>query len=233
MSFEPGVHGPRKARSALIGSLLAAGAFMVSCSANETLISPATDLGVYGVVESENHVPAAGALILLQSYVDPIAPVTQHDFFASVRSIPGGGFAIGPVPAGQYTLTAGYAKATPAAGATFDSLVSYSIVTVTDPTSYRIPERLTVRRPGAIMGRLITSTPWLMYMYAVGSSGQVSGASVDPSGRFILQGVPQGTWRVMGYNLASGSSVLAVTVGGVVTRFGESTRMQDIQVPSP
>jgi hypothetical protein len=204
-----------------------------SCSSNDTIVSPATDLGVYGVVETENHVPAVGALILLESHVDPIAPVTQHDFFASVRSVPGGGFGFGPVPAGQYTLLAGYSKATPAAGATFDSLVSYSSVAVTDPTSYRIPERLTVRRPATIVGRVITSTSGLMYLYAVGSSGQVTGASPDANGVFTLEGVPQGTWRVMGYDLAGGSPLLAVTVGGVVTRFGETTRMQDVQVPSP
>jgi len=178
-------------------------------------------------------VPAPGAMILVESCVDPIQPVTQHDFLASVRSIPNGQFGVGPVPAGHYTVMAGYAKSAPAPGASFDSLVSYSIVTVTDPSSYRIPERLTLRPPATIVGRMITGSPGWIYVYAVGSSGQIGGSTLDPNGEFIIAGVPQGTWRLMAYDLSGGSPVLVVTVPGVVTRFGATTRTHDIPIASP
>jgi hypothetical protein len=219
-------------RTFRIAAALLIAAFAASCSNNQHLTSPATDLGIYGTVETVNHVPASGAMIRVESCVDPIQPVTQHDFLASVRSIPNGQFGVGPVPAGQYTVIAGYAKTAPASGASFDSLISYSIVTVTDPNSYRIPERLTLRPPATIVGRMITSAPGWIYVYAVGSSGQIGGSTLDPNGEFTIVGVPQGTWRLMGYDSSGGSPVLVVTFPGVVTRFGETTRVNDIPIPS-
>lgn len=216
-----------------IAAALLTAAFAASCSINDHLTSPATDLGIYGMVETGNHAPAPGAMILVESYVDPIQPVTQHDFLASVRSIPNGEFGVGPVPAGHYTVMAGYAKTAPASGAGFDSLISYSIVTVSDPNSYRIPERLTLRPPATIVGRMITSAPGSIYIYAVGSSGQIGGSRLNPDGEFTIVGVPQGTWRLMAYDLSGGSPVLVVTAPGIVTRFGETTRVNDIPLPSP
>lgn len=221
------------ARSALSTGLVLACALTASCSNNDQIVSPATDFGIYGIAEVENHVPAPGALVLLESYVDPISPYTPHEFFTSVLTIPDGGFGTGPVPAGRYLIFAGYPKAVPSPGATFDSLVSYESVTVTDPTSFRIPMRLTLRPPATIVGRVITNTPGWMYVYAVGSGGSVSGSTLDASGQFTLAGVPQGTWRLMAYDLTAGVPVLAVNVGGVVTRFGETTHVREALVPSP
>jgi hypothetical protein len=220
-------------RTFRIAAALLTPVLVASCSNNQHLTSPATDLGIYGMVETENHVPAPGALVLVESYVDPIQPVTQHDFLASVRSIPDGRFGVGPVPAGQYTVIAGYAKGVPALGASFDSLISYSIVTVTDPNSYRIPERLTLRPPATIVGRMITGIPGWIYVYVVGSSGQIAGSTLNSDGGFTLTGVPQGTWRLMAYDLSGASPVLVVTVPGVVTRFGRTTRVNDIPIPAP
>jgi hypothetical protein len=221
------------ASGVLRAGLLLAVAFTASCSNNDQVTAPATDLGVYGTVETVNHVPAPGAWVHVESDVDPLSPYTPHDFFSTVLAVSAGGFGIGPMPAGHYTILAGYAKALPSAGATFDSLVAYESVTITDPTSFRTPMRLTLRPPAYIVGRMITSTPWLKYVYAVGSGGAVSGSSVDPSGRFIIAGVPQGTWRLMAYDLSGASPRLDVTVAGVVTTFGHATRVDDIEVPSP
>lgn len=224
---------PRHSRARLLP--IAVLLFMVagSCSSNEHLTSPATDPGVYGTAEMENHVPASGALVLVESSVDPIAPVTSHDFFASIRSVPDGGFGTGPVPAGQYAIMAGYARLHPNPGATFDSLISYEVVTVTDASSNRIPMRLTLRPPATIEGRLETGTPWVKYVYAVGIAGQVSGTGVDANGRFAIEGVPQGTWRIMIYDFSGATGVLDKTIAGIVTRSGQTTRVPDVQVPPP
>jgi hypothetical protein len=37
----------------------------------------------------------------------------------------------------------------------------------------------------------------------------------------------------MAYDLSGGSPVLVVTAPGIVTRFGETTRVNDIPLPSP
>jgi hypothetical protein len=235
-SFDPGFHGPRMARSTVIAGLIVAALSCPACSPENHPTAPAIGVGVYGVVESENHVPAAGAMVWLRSQINSVSPFTQNDIYLFQLTDGGGRFSFGSMPSARYELLAGYVRATSNQTMPCDSLVAMASVPVVDPAAPTGPMRLTLRPPGEFVGRLRDGVPAVYtYMYAAGSGGEISYATIDPRGEFRLAGLPQGAWRIMGYqnNPATDTEVLVLSLTVAVHLPGETIRLEDIPLALP
>lgn len=222
----------RAAWRAMAPLFMATAAMACACSPKDHPTSPVATPIVQGIVEFANHVPAVSANVILQSYRDFTSPTSPSGFYASTATDPSGAFSFSGMPPGNYELLAGVAK-DKANFAPFDSLVDFASLNVGGtPGEPATRCRLTLRPASTVALRLGDALRGPSWVLLVGSSDPIGALTYLGDGRFLITGVPVGSWRLMAFTASLvGPPTLVYSAPCAVPAAGETVQAGLIQPP--